>query len=432
MQHRKRIIFSLVSMFLMLIIIFLPTSYALSSDINETEINGKSAILIDAASGRVLYEKNAHEKLPLASLTKIMTALLVVEEGDLDKKVKISSYAASIPECTVYLEEGEELTRKDLLYALMLRSANDSSVALAESIVGSEAAFVKLMNKKVKELGLKNTHFANPHGLDAEEHYSSAYDLAVLSREALKYEYLAGITATKQKNIPGPEEERVLINMNRLLYRYEGAIGIKTGYTRRAGNCVAGAAKRGNMVLIAISMNSPSVYEDLIKMLDYGFSNYKLFNIASKEQVSAEIKVNGGEAKTIKIMLSEDLKITAKEDEITYITYKITSPEAIDAPVEKGSKIGKCQVYLKGKPLAEIDMVAASLIPQKKIPHFINAAEYFLFSSKWYLYLAGLLAVLSFYKRKRDIDFEEGLKKFLRWLLRKKIEQMQEKKGKHK
>lgn len=120
------------------------------------------------------------------------------------------------------------------------------------------------------------------------------------------------------------------------------------------------------MVLIAISMNSPSVYEDLIKMLDYGFSNYKLFNIASKEQVSAEIKVNGGEAKTLKIMLSEDLKIIAKEDEITYITYKITSPEAIDAPVEKGSKVGKCQVYLKGKPLAEIDMTAATFIPQKK------------------------------------------------------------------
>lgn len=383
------------------------------------EINGKSAILIDAASGRILYEKNAYEKLPMASLTKIMTALLVAEKGDLDKKVKISSYAASIPECTIYLEEEEELTRRELLYALMLRSANDASVALAESIAGSEEAFVRLMNRKAAELGLKNTHYVNPHGLDAEGHYSSAYDLAILSREALKHKDLAVIMATRQKIIPGPKEDRILINMNRLLYRYEGAIGVKTGYTKRAGNCVVGAAKKGDMVLIAVSMNSPSVYEDLINMLDYGFNNYKLFNIASKKQVGEEVKVNGGEAKTLKISLNEDLKIAASDDEIKYMTYKIISPGEINAPVKKGSRIGICQVYLKGKPLVQADIVADYSVAKREIPNFIAATFNFLYN-KWFWAL--VLIVLIGWKKRADL--EEKLKEFLRWLLRKKIEEM--------
>lgn len=423
MKQRMKHLFCFMSIALFFICTCLPAAWGAVPEIPE--VNGQAAVLIDAYSGRILYEKNAHEKLPMASLTKIMTALLVVEKGDLDKKVKISPYAASIPECTIYLEAGEELTRRELLYALMLRSANDASVALAESLAENEEAFVRLMNRKAKALGLKNTHYVNPHGLDAEGHYSSAYDLAVLSREALQYKEFAAIAATKQKTIPGPKEDRILINMNRLLYRYEGAIGVKTGYTKKAGNCVVGAARKGDMVLIAVSMNSPSVYEDLIKMLDYGFNNYKSFTLVSRDQIAKKIKVNGGQIDTLKTSLSKDFKIAATEDEMTYITYKVTVPEKIEAPVEKGSRVGECKAYLKGTPLAKIDIIAYASVPKKEPPRFLTATAAFLLD-KWTVCILGL-AFLLLLKKMTNIDFEEGLKRFLRWLLRKKIEQMQEK-----
>ncbi|MBO8158413.1 MAG: D-alanyl-D-alanine carboxypeptidase [Thermosyntropha sp.] len=384
---------------------------------------------MDAASGRVLYEKNAHERLPMASLTKIMTAFLTVENGDLDEKVKVSKYAASIPECSIYLEPGEVLTRRELLYAVMLKSANDASVALAESVAGSEKDFVKLMNKRAGELGLKDTHYVNPHGLDANGHYSSAYDLALLSRKALQNKVFAEIVRTKYKTIPweGHDEDRALYNINRLLYRYEGTIGIKTGYTRKAGNCVVGAAQKGDMVLIAVSMNSPAVYDDLTRMLNYGFKNYKMFNIASKKQVFAEVKVNGGETETVKINLNEDLKVAATSDEIPYITYQITVPDKISAPVKKGEKIGECKLYLKDEePLASVDMVAGETVSLQRVPAFVMVAKRIF--DNWWIYFSGILVLLIYYKRKKNISLEGYLKQFLRWLLKRKIEQMKEKK----
>ncbi|MGI5921646.1 MAG: D-alanyl-D-alanine carboxypeptidase family protein, partial [Syntrophomonadaceae bacterium] len=214
----------------------------------------KAAVLMDASSGRVLYESNAHQRLSPASVTKIMTALLVAEQGNLEQKVTISQNAADTPESSVWLEPGEKLTRRQLLYACMLNSANDAAVALAESVAGSEQDFVQLMNRRARQLGMKDSHFGNPHGLETAGHYTSAYDLALLSREALTNKIFRQVVATQSTKIPwtGKEYDRLLVNQNRLLYRYDGAIGVKTGYTKQAGNCVVGAAQRGSLVLIAV------------------------------------------------------------------------------------------------------------------------------------------------------------------------------------
>jgi D-alanyl-D-alanine carboxypeptidase (penicillin-binding protein 5/6) len=277
--------------YLLLIVIFtffllLPShEHALEAS-TQPQVQGQSAILMDYHSGRVLYAKNIKQTMPPASVTKIMTALLVIEKGNLDQVVEVSPHAASTRESGIYLQAGEKMTRRQLLYACMLPSANDASVALAESISGEEEDFVELMNQRAAELGLLDTHFCNPHGLHEDDHYTTAYDLACLSRMAMQHEVFREIVKTTNIVIPGPpkEEDRSIWNQNRLLYRYDGAVGIKTGYTRQAGNCVVGAAQKDDMLLIAVSLNSPTVYEDLMAMLDYGFANYQLVELEQSKE----------------------------------------------------------------------------------------------------------------------------------------------------
>jgi D-alanyl-D-alanine carboxypeptidase (penicillin-binding protein 5/6) len=257
------------------------------------EPRGKAAVLMDAASGRVLYSKNCHDRLPPAGLTKIMTTLLVVENGEINKKVEASEHAAKTPESTIYLQPGEVLTRLQLLYACMLHSANDAATDLAESTAGSEPAFVKLMNQRAKQLGMCDTHYKNPHGLEIKGHYTSAFDLALVTRQAMANPIFCQVVATRSISIPWADhaQDRILLNENRLFYRYPGTIGVKTGYTRQAGNCVVGAAKRGKLVLIAVSLNSPTVYDDLEQMLDFGFTHYQNLTLIKASLISVKVKV---------------------------------------------------------------------------------------------------------------------------------------------
>lgn len=384
--------------------------------------NGKAVILLDAKSGRILYERNCYQQLSPASLTKIMTALLVIENGDLNRKVTISEYAAETPESTVYLEQGEVLTRMELLYAAMLPSANDASTALAESVAGNEASFVALMNERAKELGLKNTHFSNPHGLEGQAHYSSAYDLALLTKKALSYPVFAKVVATERKVIPweSRDEDRILLNQNRLLYRYEGAIGVKTGYTRQAGNCVVGAAQRGDMKLIAVSMNSPTVYDDLENMLDYGFDHYKIVTIGRANQVTGEVKVLNGDADTVKAIAAENLMIAATDNEVPYLVYAFTLKSTVDAPVEKGDILGICKMYLNGEQVGSINMVANQTIGLKSTwiesLGSLTKPSRILFSKHT---LWGSIVLLVIYiSRKR---LEKVLKRLILYLLRNRL-----------
>lgn len=414
---------------LILITLVFNTSQAYASTNSDSkshpETNGKAVILMDAHSGRVLYERNSREQLPPASLTKIMTALLVVENGNLNQRVTASEHAAETPECTIYLEPGEVLTRTELLYAAMLPSANDACTALAESITGDEASFVAQMNKRAAELGLKDTHFLNPHGLEAKGHYTSAYDLALLSKQALSNPVFAKAVATERKIIPwaGRDEDRILLNHNRLLYNYDGAIGVKTGYTKQAGNCVVGAAQRGDMVLIAVTMNSPTVYKDLQQMLDYGFAQYKMVTLGKVGEVSGGVDVLNGTAKKVQATLAHNLCIAAAEEEIPHLAYSFTLKSNIAAPVGEGDILGTCRLYLKGEQIASINMVADDRI---EIRHswmetsvLGRLATAVFYKSKIFL-LALILSLVIYLYRKR---LEEALKQLILYLLPQKVKE---------
>lgn len=330
--------------------------------------NGKAVVLMDAASGRVLYSQNKNDRLPPASLTKIMTAMLVVENGNLDQEVQASEHAVKTGESTIYLQVGETLTVRELLYACMLPSANDASTALAETIGGTDSAFVELMNQRASDLGMADTHFCNPHGLETAGHYTSAYDLALLTRQAMTYPIFRQVVATKRMSLPwaGRTEPRIILNENRLLYRYDGALGGKTGYTKKAGNCVVGAARRGDMELIVVSMNSTTVYEDLQQMLDYGFAHFKMVDLAPADQISAEVKVLSGKAKTITARPASDLLVAVQPEEKAMLSYKVIPESQVLAPVKAGDPVGTCCIYLNEKEVGRVNLIATGDVPINK------------------------------------------------------------------
>lgn len=356
-----------------LFIFFQPRAEAVSA----VDISAKAAILMDEESGRVLFAENAEQRLPQASLTKIMTALLVIENGDLDKNVVISKNTEETGESSIWLEEGEVLSRNELLYALMLPSANDAAVALAESVAGSEQKFVSQMNERARELSLKNTHFANPHGLDAEGHYTSAFDLASLTREGLKNPLFRDVVTTKEMRIPWPghDWERALINRNQLLNRYQGSRGVKTGYTSNAGCCLVGAAQRGDMKLITVVMNSCDMYGDTEKLLNYGFDNYEMDVLEEADQ-TYQVKVSGGTDEIVSAKPERQMAVAVLPAEKGQLSIKTEMAEQVKAPVKKGAVLGKGTILLNGKEIDEINYIAQEDVT-KKPPFWIAFSNWF-------------------------------------------------------
>lgn len=237
------------------------------------DLSARAAALIDGKSGKVLFEKNKDERLPMASTTKIMTGLLACESKKMKKVVTVSPVASGTEGSSLWLEPGEKQTLENLTYGLMLRSGNDAAVAIAEYLGGSTEAFALMMNERAKKIGVQNTGFQNPNGLDAEGHFTTAYDLALISREAMKNKKFRKIVSTKNKTIPweSSEWDRSLTNHNKMLWRYEGCNGIKTGFTKKSGRCLVTSAKRGKTELICVTLNAPDDWNDHTKMLDYGF-----------------------------------------------------------------------------------------------------------------------------------------------------------------
>ena len=265
---RERII--IIAIFLILIFIFYATAVFSASG---PSVSAKAAALYDAASNSFLYTKNADTRLPMASTTKIMTALVAIESSPLDKNVMISDMAIGTEGSSLYLKKGEIMSMSDLLMGLMLRSANDAAAAIAYEISGSIEAFADKMNEKAASIGVTDTHFTNPHGLDDENHYTTAADLAIITAEALKNDTFLEIVSTEKciiKNFDG--EARLLTNHNKLLSLYDGAIGVKTGFTKKSGRCLVGAAERDGMRLIAVTINAPDDWNDHEALFDFGFS----------------------------------------------------------------------------------------------------------------------------------------------------------------
>lgn len=322
------------------------------------QLTASSAVLLEATTGTVLYAKNEHVRRPPASTTKILTAILALEEGRLDDIVTISSKASATRGSSASVHRGQKIPLGDLLHGLLLRSGNDAAVAIAEHISGSEAAFVAKMNTRARELGALNSHFQNPHGLDRPGHYSTAFDLAMLTRVALLYPKFAEIVKKTHYDTHFQGSNWSWSNTNRLLFSFEGAEGVKTGTTSDAGYCLVAAACRDGRRLISVVLNSRSRWTDSARLLEYGFQQFHLLRLARQGQKVADIPVQGGlEPRVAAVAAREACKVVRDRD-VDNVTTHITIEEA-KAPVRQGQKLGEVHFYLKGKICATVPLVAA-------------------------------------------------------------------------
>jgi len=329
------------------------------------KIEAGAAIVIDADTGRVLYEKDAYSRRAIASTTKIMTAIVAIENGNLDDKVKVSSRAASIWGSTIKLKPGEELTLRELLYGMMLKSGNDAALAVAEHVGGTVENFVKMMNDKAKELGLKNTSFKTPHGLDAEGHYSTPYELAMITRYALQNPIFAEIVATKSATITN----RSLYTTNEMLSLYPGADGVKTGYTGKAGRCLVTSATRDGFRIISVVLNCASRNkraESSKAILDYAFNNYRPYELLKANQELGQVNVYRGKKSSVPVVAVESIKLPLSKEEKAKLKTELTLDELINAPVYKGVEVGKIEFFVDGKLIGRSAVKTADVVPEKK------------------------------------------------------------------
>lgn len=331
------------------------------------DIKAKSAILMDYDTGTILYEKNPHEKLPIASLTKIMTILLALEAIDegaigLDEPVNISEYASSMGGSQVFLHAGETLTVEALLKAIIVASGNDASVALAEKTSGAHEVFVARMNDRAKELGMTNTNFANSTGLPADNHYSTAYDVALMSRELLKHPLFFRWSTIWVDTLEESRNKTELTNTNRLVRFYDGTDGIKTGSTQEAGYCLSATARRGNMRLLSIVLNAPNSqlrFSEATKMMDYGFANFESIPILKKDQiVVSDVFVSGGKEEHINGVAAQDAAFLIETGESRDFEKEISLKEKMNAPIIKGEKIGTLTVRRGDEVIQTLDIIS--------------------------------------------------------------------------
>ena len=345
-----------------------PLAFAEEKTGVELADNVKSAILIERDTGKVLYEKNSNESLPPASMTKVMTMLLIMEaldEGKLsyDEKVRASEYAASMGGSQIFLEAGEEMTVEELLKGIAIGSGNDAAVAMAERIAGSEEAFIDMMNKKAEELGLKDTKFQNTTGLPVEEHYSSAHDMAIMSKELLKYEDITKYTGKYEAYLREDTDNKFwLVNTNKLVRFYPGVDGLKTGFTREAMYCLTATAEKDGMRVIAVVFGAPTPKDrnaQVTKMLDYAFSQYKTHPMFERNHVMGSAKISKGKDKTLDVVTSEPISLLTKKGEnIDDVSQKVTVHKDLKAPIKKGDPVGELVIEKNGEKLIQSPLVA--------------------------------------------------------------------------
>ncbi len=357
-MFRKVFLSTTMCFILMLTIIFPVKVNALAAD----EITAPSAVLMEASTGKILFEKNSHEKRPCASVTKVMTLLLVFEAIDsgklsLDDTITASEHAASMGGSDIWLETGETMSADDMIKATAVASANDAAVALAEHISGSEDSFVEKMNSRAKELGMKDTTFKNCNGLDEEGHLTSANDVALMSRELIKHEKVFDYTSIWLDNLRGGKTQ--IVNTNKLLKTYNGITGLKTGTTDDAGCCMSATAKRGNVSLVAVVLGCDTGkqrFSDSAALLDYGFANVSVKELKLPDDMPKEIAVNGGMENSTELKCDVSKSIVIDKSSSPEIKTKIDLPESIDAPVKENQKVGTVTFTVNGKPAEVFDI----------------------------------------------------------------------------
>lgn len=352
-----------------LVPLLLITNFAFCKPVPPT-ITASGAVLMDAKTGQILFEKNAYDQLPPASTTKIMTAILAIESNRLGEKATISAKAANTAGSSMYLEKGQIITLHELLTGLMLRSGNDSAVAIAEFIAGSVDDFVVRMNEKAKEIGAYHTHFQNPNGLPTPNHYSTAYDLAWITRYAMNHPIFAEIVNTKHTSVDwkdsrGINHEQNLKNTNKLLWMLAEADGVKTGTTNEAGPCLVASATKNNQRLIAVMLHDKSRWQNSQKLLQWGFDHYELFEYASSGTFIDSVAVEGGFGESVDAILASDAATVVEEAQKNSITVDIDLPDKIKAPVYQGQKIGELRLLDGNNVVKKVDLLAQTSIEEK-------------------------------------------------------------------
>lgn len=325
-----------------------------------------AAVVLETGTNRVLFESNPNAQMPMASTTKIMTALVALEYGNLDDKVVIPREAVGIEGSSIYLKEGEVLSLEQLLYGLMLSSGNDVAVAVACHVGGSVEGFVDMMNTKAMEIGAENTRFTNPNGLHDDNHYTTAYDLALITSCALKNPEFQKICSTQYKEIPGPEgTPRTLKNKNKLLWQYEGGNGVKTGYTKAAGKCLVASAKREDMQVVCVVLNSSSMFIQSMALMDEAFECFDNVPVLSEGEPLGTIPVEGANVDSVTICMDEEIRLPLTKEEENEINVRVSMVPKLKAPVEAGLPLGRLEVFIGETKVMEMGITLEDTIPEK-------------------------------------------------------------------
>lgn len=342
------------------------TIYAASAEPKRTAgVSARSAVLYQPDTDSFLFKKNENLRLPMASTTKIMTALLALENSSQTDLVIIPEEAEGVEGSSAYLRAGDILTMEELTYALLLRSANDAAVAIACHIAGDVDSFADMMNERAAALGLCDTSFKNPHGLDHGEHYTSAHDLALIAAEALKNEDFKKISSTYKKSFYTEDSTRLYVNHNKLLKSYDGSIGMKTGYTKKSGRCLVGAAERDGLTFITVTLDAPNDWQDHKALFDFGFASLEKIELAAAGDYEYSLPVEGGKTDSVNIRNTDTAEIiTEKKEHITEEHIRLS--ENLTAPIYEGDILGEVVFTLDGEVCARVKLIAENNVEIKK------------------------------------------------------------------
>ena len=354
------------------LLLFLPwlPAKALS---DPPQIGAKAAVLLEASTGKVLFAQNAQAQLPMASTTKIMTALLAIEEGDLEEMVTTDASAYGVEGSSIYLQLEETISLRDLLYGLMLASGNDAAVAIAVHIANGVEQFAARMNERAREIGAVNTNFVTPNGLPDENHYTTAYDLALIAAEAMKNETFREIVSTQYYRTETGAVARTFKNKNQILWKYEGGNGIKTGYTQAAGRCLVFAAEREGMQLVGVVLSCPNMFEDAMALLDYGMDNYEMRPLVQEGDRIANVYVAGGMKKRLALCAPADIMVPVEKDGSGTYRTRVILPDSIEAPLDAGEACGYVEVLEEDGALrTAFPLVAQEAVDEATVRYYID------------------------------------------------------------
>lgn len=349
----KKISISIITILLMLSFV-ITGFFILPLNVRAENTSATSMFAIESNSGRILYQHNSDKKMPMASTTKIVTAITVIENcNNLDKIVKVPAQAVGVEGSSIYLEFNEELSIRDLLYGLMLQSGNDCAVALAVNIGGSVEKFATLMNETSQKIGAKNSNFVNPHGLHNDKHYTTAHDLGIISAHAMKNLEFKTIVGTKKYNAPWANRDynRVIVNKNKILHTFDGGNGIKTGFTKKAGRCLVSSAERNDMNVICVVFNCGPMFEECSRIMEKSFYEYKMTEVISDKDILGEGDIIGGKTNKFSYHCEKSLYYPMRKDESNLITKETIIDNNITAPLKYGNKIGKINISLNNQLL---------------------------------------------------------------------------------